>query len=168
MRTSGFIKDSPGKFGPTADNLGYKERLAWTLGKEVDVEGPLHVDILSQNKMLLSNVNIVFKLFRNKPEFYLMQAASDAVKHKIKILEASLLVRRVKINPSVQMAHEIALQKKNACYPITRCEVKAISISKGLTSTNCDNIFLGILPKRIICFFVDQENYNGQVLFKIK
>ncbi|XP_023289846.1 uncharacterized protein F54H12.2-like [Orussus abietinus] len=80
---------------------------------------------------------------------------------KVHILEASLFVRRVNVNPGILLSHERALAKTTAKYPLTRVEVKVMSMHSGLHGETLDNAILGQLPKRIILGFVDNRAFNG-------
>ena len=45
----------------------------------------------------------------------------------MKLTDAYLKIRKVKVNPSISVAHEIALKKGPAIYPIRRVECKSSS-----------------------------------------
>lgn len=70
--------------------------------------------------------------------------------YKVNIIEANLFARRVRINPSVLLAHSKFLTLTTAKYPITKVEVKNVTIPTGVQGETLDNIFLGQLPKRVI------------------
>lgn len=57
------------------------------------------------------------------------------------------MVRRVKISSSVLVAHAKALQLTPTKYPITRVDVKVLTIAAGVQGESLDNIFLGQLRK---------------------
>lgn len=69
------------------------------------------------------------RLVRARDSFHLISTSTDL---KVKINEATLLVRRMKINPSVSFAHNKALEVSTAKYPITRAECKSITIGSGV------------------------------------
>ncbi|KAK4885780.1 hypothetical protein RN001_002051 [Aquatica leii] len=81
--------------------------------------------------------------------------------YKVKILEASLLVRRMRINPTILIAHTKALESTSAKYPITKADVKVLTIPSGIQRKSLDNVFLGQLPKRCIIGFVSNKAFNG-------
>ena len=81
--------------------------------------------------------------------------------YSVHIQEANLLVRRVKISPSVLLAHAQSLSKTTAKYPLTRIEVKAITMHSRIHRETLDNIVLGQLSKRIIIGFVNNKAFNG-------
>ena len=68
--------------------------------------------------------------------------ASD-VNYSAHIHEATLLVRRVKVSPTVLIAHANTLASTTAKYPITRVEVKSCTIYSGITDENLENVILG-------------------------
>ena len=80
---------------------------------------------------------------------------------KIMILDATLLVRKVRISPTVLLAHAAALEKAPAKYPFTRVDLKTITIPVGLQDKSISNLHLGQIPKRIIIGFVTNQAFNG-------
>lgn len=77
------------------------------------------------------------------------------------IIVANLFARRVRINPSVLLAHSKTLTLTTAKYPITKVEVKNVTIPSGVQGKTLDNIFLGQLPKRVIIGFVTNSAFIG-------
>lgn len=122
--------------------------------------GHLHVDVFNQDKFLLNGLEMKINLTRSKNEFCLMDA-TEAGEYKIHVLEATLIIRRVKLNPNVMIAHAKALTKTTAKYPLTRVEVKSFLLSAGILGNCIDNIVIGTLPKRVIIGFVDNRGFNG-------
>ncbi len=164
-----YSKDTAGKMDvvdPTeADdenaNIGLKDRYALTQrSRVVDLIGRIHSDIFFQNKYLLNGVNLKVKLIRSKNEFCLV-SSDGAADYKVQILEASLFVRRMKISPSIQLAHSRALEKGNAKYPIRRVLCKMMSVPAGNITLTQDHVFLGSLPNRIVIGCVDNTAFNG-------
>lgn len=142
----------------TADNKGFYKR--YNLGvtkKHIEMYGHLHCDIFNQDKYLLNGVDVSVKLQHAKKSFHLMaEANADPSVH---IAEAVLYVRKVKINPSILVAHARALAVACAKYPITRVDVKTITVASGVQSKTIDNIYLGQLPKRCIIGMNNEGNF---------
>lgn len=163
-----FFKDTAGKMDvvdPTLDdaeaNLGLKTRRGFTARSNlIDMIGPLHSDIFLQDKLLLSGVDMKVKLTPSASTFCLISSTPDPA-YKVSITHASMLIRRVRVNPSVSLAHARALEVGTAKYPLTRVEVKAFSIPTGTMSISKDNLFLGQLPQRLVIGCVDSDAYNG-------
>ena len=157
-----WYKDTAGKFDVFSDdNLGFKTRkgLAKSSGT-VDMMGRLHSDLFFQDRYLLNNVDVKIRMVRSKDAFAINSTQALAGS-KIKIEEASLFVRKVKLSPAVQMGHIKALEKSTAKYPIRRVDCKVFSIPAGHLSSTQENLFLGQVPKRVVIGFCDTAAYNG-------
>ena len=155
--TAGEMDSLPG----TGKNQGLKTRQHFILGgKTVDLLGHLHCDIFNQDKLLINGVEMKLRLVRSKDSFCLMDASGTG-NFKVKITEAALLIRRVKISPGILIAHAKMLSTTTAKYPLTRVEIKTFTLHSGILGETLDNIILGQLPKRIILGFVDNKAFNG-------
>ena len=157
-----WFQDTEGKMDSGVDdNIGLKKRRSFfENGKTVDLLGHLHCDIFNQEKFLLNGVEMRIRLIRSRDSFCIMDAENTSSIH---LVEASLIVRRVKISPGVLISHAKMLSKACAKYPITRVDVKAIAIHSGVHGETLDNVIMGQLPKRIILGFVDNQAYNGNI-----
>ena len=70
--------------------------------REFDMIGRIHGDIFFEERYLLNEVGIKLRLVRSKDVFCLMDVPGDA---KLHIVHAALFVRKVKLSPSVFIAH---------------------------------------------------------------
>lgn len=163
LSTALYADDSAGHMNSTtADNKGFTTRRSFTSDNKIcDLYGPLHCDLFNVNRYLLGGVEMSIKLQRAKDTFHLMGVANSGA--TFEIIDAELYVRKVKINPSVVMAHNIALGITTAKYPINRVDVKAITIPSGSQTKTMDNVYIGALPKRCIIGFVSTRAFNGSV-----
>lgn len=154
-----WCADTAGQMDDLKDaNAGLTARRDMCADNTIDMIGHLHCDIFSQDRLLLNGVEIRVRLVRSPDKFCLM----DGTNHfKVRIDEANLIMRRVKISPGVLLAHAKALSKTTAKYPLTRVEVKALTMHKDSHGETLDNVILGQLPKRIIIGFVQNKAYNG-------
>ena len=59
------------------------------------------------------------------------------------------------------MAHELALKKGPAVYPIRRVECKSFIVAGGNPSLRKDNAFNGLVPKTFVFALVDSDAFNG-------
>jgi hypothetical protein len=59
------------------------------------------------------------------------------------------------------IAHAKTMLYTTAKYPITRIEVKTITLPRYIQSKTKNNLFLGPLPKRIIIGLVKSDAFNG-------
>ena len=156
-----WYNDTPGHMDDTSSaNAGFTIRSTLTENeKSFDLIGHLHCDVFNKEKYLLNGVELRIKLIRSRDSFCLMETINNC--RAVNIVEATLLVRRAKINPGVLLAHAKALAKTTAKYPLTRVEVKTLTMRGGILGETLDNVILGQLPKRIIIGFVDNKAFNG-------
>lgn len=161
LSTVGWCQDTAGQMDNTADaNAGLeKRREGLTCDTTQDFLGHLHCDVFNQERFLINGVEVRLRLTRSRDSFCLMDTTNKEC--KINILEATLIMRRVKISPGTLLSHARILAKTTAKYPLTRVEVKAISIHSGVHGESIDNIILGQLPRRIIMGFVNNKAFNG-------
>ena len=165
-----FYKDTSTKMD-TADptlagdhanvNLGLKKR--YEFSKEsgiIEMAGPIFCDVFMSERLLLSYVDLKILMNRNVDEFCLMASEADA-DYRVKLTEVYLKIRKVKVNPSISIAHELALKKGPAIYPVRRVECKSFIIPAGNPSLRKDNLYNGLVPKTIIFGMVDSAAFNG-------
>ena len=166
MEAAMFCKDAPNHFNEVIgdDNPGGIARRRRIAGsREVELIGRLHADIFMQPKYLLSYVDLRVKLIRNKQAFLLLTPRVDGqqTEYKVEILDASLVVRKVKISPVISLAHAKVLEKNNAIYPITKNVIRVFHAAMGSYSLQEDNLFLPRIPNKIIIGMVRSEAFNG-------
>ena len=159
-----YYKDTAGKmnsldFTTEANiNAGMKSRgqLA-AQSRVIDMVGRIHADIFFQERYMLNEVNARIKLVRSKDAFCLMGDADN----RVKIMHASLFVRKVKLMPSVFLAHARALERGTAKYPIRRVVCKSFTIPQQYRDVNHEKLFSGQLPTRIVIGLVQNAAFNG-------
>lgn len=161
-----YYKDTAGQMdatNPGADNTndGLRKRAQFTnRNGVVEMIGRLHSDLFFQPKYLLNEVNVKLRLTRSRDTFALMW--EGAAGFKAKILNASMLIRKVKISPSVYLAHANALESGTAKYPIHRVICKTFTIAAGARDASNEKVFAGQLPSRIIVGCVENDAVNGR------
>ena len=89
-------------------------------------------------------------------------AAANA-DYKLKVTVASFFVRKVKINNGIQLNHIEMLDKKlqPAVYPLRRVEMKTCNIGTGSLSWSEENLFQGVMPKKIVVGLVKATAFEG-------
>ena len=166
LSTQMYFKDTAGHMeSRNADNnIGFGNRKAKiSRSSEVEMMGPLNVDLFLQDRLLPPGVDFKIKLIPSKSSFNLVCAqANPQVEYKSIITQASLFVRKVKLNPAVALAIERVLDRGiTAKYPFKRQSLKVFSIPQGQLSHTQDNLFLGQNPTRLFLAIVDTEAFNG-------
>jgi hypothetical protein len=161
LGTSLWQRDTPMHFLATERNEGYMWRRDMTKdNKSIDLLAPLHIDLKSVTKYLINGVDMAIKLTQAKSSFFL-QSTIENPRCNFIIEDAELYVRKIKISPSVLVGHARALSLGTAKYPITRVEVKTITIPAGVQNKSLDSLFTGQMPTRCIVGFVKNTAFNG-------
>jgi hypothetical protein len=161
-----YYKDAATRFEDgnphdAAANTGFKKRHAFFEGGGVvDLMGCIHSDLFFQEKYLPSDVGLRLRLVRNKNAFCLMSSAQQPA-YKIKLHDCKLFVRKIKLSPSVFVAHAKALEVGNAKYPVRRVICKTFTVPRGNLDFSQENLFTGQLPTRLVIGCVDNDSYNG-------
>ena len=169
LSTQMYFKDTAGHMESRNgdNNTGFGNRKAQIArSREVEMMGQLNVDLFLQDRLLPPGVDFKIKLIPSKSAFNLLCAnqanQANPQEYKSVITQASLFVRKVKLNPAVSLAIEKVLARGiTAKYPFKRQSMKVFSIPQGQLSHTQDNLFLGQNPTRLFISMVDTEAYNG-------
>jgi hypothetical protein len=140
-------------------NTDAAERKKWIAESKIfSMCGSLQLDFFDQPKYLIPGVNVHLRLQRNKSEFCL----KSVEKNILQITDTRLLVRRVKVDQSVLIGHQVGLEKRNAIYPIRKTELVSYSLPSGTLSFYKDQIFGDLrLPKFVLITFQLTDQFNG-------
>lgn len=161
------------------DGHGFKTRRSFMHKGCVELSGFLHTELSSQDKALINNTSVRFKLHRNKPEFSIKtrlippavqnestQAAAMRTlittaankQYKIVFTEAILTMRKMKVNPSIATAHQLVLSNNQTVkMPINRVDMKSFTVAKGSLNASFTNIHLGVMPRRVFIAMIDEK-----------
>jgi hypothetical protein len=129
-------------------------------GDSIELMGKLHLDMAFQPRALLGGTQFKLTLVPNEPKFFLMNSDSNIIPEVV-FENAILYVHRSKITWPVLEAHNVALGKSNAKYPICRSHVKAFNINSGNIDVSIDNAISGQLPRRVFLAMVTNDAFNG-------
>lgn len=155
-----FVQDEAGNMD-SVEGSGFVKRKAFMKNGVIQMSDFIHTELCGQNKFLINGVGMRIKFYPSKNSFSLMKTSADQVNYKITFLEAVLVVRKARINPSVMIAHERALTKSNVKMPINRVDVKAITIPSHIQSKSLDNVYIGSMPKRVFVAMVSTSAFNS-------
>jgi hypothetical protein len=145
----------------TATNKGMVKRNSFfNTGNIVSLQGPIHLDLMFQDRYLPSDVGLQLRFIRSKDAFCLMSDGPNPG-FRVKIHECKLLVRKVNISPTVFIEQAKAFEVGNAKYPIRRVVCKSYSVSTGMRDNIHEGLFTGQIPSRIVIGMVENEAFNG-------
>ena len=104
--------------------------------------------------MLINGVDMNIKLTRTPEAFYLL-APKDDTKVRIKIIDFTLFITQVELNPPLLLAHSNVLaMKRKAHYPVTHNQIKTFTASSGTQQISISNAFLGPVRDRTLIVLV--------------
>ena len=145
----------------TGTNEGLKTRYTKTKeGQIIDMEGPLHLDMFQQPKLLLNGVSIGLKLWQNHDPFSII-TDSLSPSYKIQIVDARFKLCVLRPTGDVLLGNEKMIQDSPAMYPYLRSEIKTVSIASGQYSFSADDMFQGLVPSKLIVGLVSNAAFNG-------
>ena len=160
-----WYKDTAGELDSSVSgtgairNKGAQKRMEFTAaGRKIDLIGYIHDDLFRQHRLLPPGVTVKVRFLRARDSFSLISAKSG---YKALLSTAIMYVRKVKINPSVTLAHANVLKKNNMMFPINRVECKVFSVSANSHSAYREGVISGQLPSRIVIGCVRNDAFNG-------
>ena len=100
------------------------------------------------------------RLVRSKDTFCLTSSTPNE-NYKVRISHCKIYLRKIKLSPSVFVAHAKAFEIGNAKWPIRRVVCKTFTVPQGNLDFSQENLFTGQLPTRLVLGCVDNDAYNG-------
>src|SRR5258708_3752109 len=157
LRSAGYfeLSDTPDTHIATSIPLIHRS-------KEFTLFGRLHGDIFNSDKLLINGVPIKIKLTKGRDEFNFIAspaipanqaqniAALAQPTPKLRIRDASIFVRKVKLPPILLAAHAKALQQSNVIILIKRKEVNLLNLPPVQSLFFIDNIYISQIPSQFI------------------
>ena len=161
--TQGEAFDQTDNFDGTPINQGAIQRYKLTsMSKIVDMIFRPCIDLFHQDRPLLPVMDIKIKMTRSPAKFCLMAHDPGTKNYKVQIVQASLIVRQIKLNESIAIAHQTALHRGITCkYPIPRSECMSFTIGANVLDVNKANIINGILPNTVVIGLVGNDSFHG-------
>lgn len=132
-------------------------------GEPIDMLGKLHLDLAFQPRALIGGCRLKFTLVPNNKAFYLNH--DSTVVPTVTFENAALYVTKSKVAYPIVEAHNLALTKGTAKYPIMRSLVKSFTVPTGLLDVNIDNAITGQIPRRMFLALVDSRAYTGTAAY---
>lgn len=166
LQSALWYKDTPGVFDDTdvdyGLNLGLINRSTFTDGgAEVELSGPLLVEICQQGKFLINGVKVRIKMYPNSDEFLLMCTDLDR-KYRVEITDAVYKCCYVKPDPGIIIEQQETLNEKIiALYPFTKSHYGVTQIAKGLSQHSDTNMFSGAVPEQVYVAFTSSKASDG-------
>ena len=129
-------------------------------GNQLEMIGPLMVDVLSCKTYLLPGVNIRVKLYKNRPEFYIV-SSNTSCKAAFIIEKATLLVPKLTIKNEVIIAHAEILKQQPAMFKFQKYISRIHTIPARGRSVTVENLFSDKIPSLVIICLVSSADFSG-------
>ena len=156
----GWCTDDHGKCD-AQDNTGLLNRWNKIVNSQpFDFQGRLHSDMLLQEQLLPNNMNVRLVLSRSRPAFHLMDFNGKSSYH-VRIEEAVLEVRKVKMATSEQLRLEKVLMTSGAKYPLAHVVTRHFTLAAGASTADVDPLFTGQIPTKVMIGLVNNEAFVG-------
>jgi hypothetical protein len=164
--SEGWYMDAPDKFDDISEaNAGAKSRKGKTYNsKTYELYGKPHIDVFNTKNFLISGVDMNVNFELEDSSFYCLKPAANEIIPTVKIMEATMYVRYVKISPGYLLAQHKMLSAKNGNFRFKRNMMKHFIIPQGVISQNFESIFSGALPSTVVVGFVDNAAFNGDYI----
>ena len=164
---SGFVTSfNIQNYNPEAINVGL--HALCTRSKIFTLYGKIHSALFKSDRLLLNGISMHLSFTRAPNEFCLMGTQAVAgppavaeVHPKLVLNNVSLFVRKVKLATNLLNAHALALRTNKAIYPIKSSGVKIFNLPAAQSVFILDNVFMGLLPCKIIFGLVSNNAYGG-------
>ena len=139
-------------------------------GKTWKVISRFPSELAKQPLLIPNRIDLKLVLHRAKHAQYMM-SQDTTFQVKLNITAAQLKLRKIKMDPEFLIAHEILIAKRNATIYFEEKNVLELTINQGVMSFARDDLFRGIIPKKVIVALVDNQaiaGHYGKNPFKIQ
>jgi len=162
----GWTLDTAGQLAVTnghqGANTGLLARHAWiAASRNVRFIFRPHLDLFHQDADIPPNTDIRIRLIPARDSFYLMAVAND-IGYRLQIRNIRFWIRTREVSAACLIGHNQQLHS-GLSFRITMPTVrmKTIAIPAGSQRCEYDNLYMGMLPHRILLAMVSDEHMNG-------
>lgn len=140
------------------------EQASYTNGKAHVLRFRPHIEVFQLSKLLVPRVQIGIQMYFNSPDLFL-----DGVGSAGRLLPEDIKVRlylcQLRLNPSVYRAlmSKMSVDRELVTYPTVRSEIRTFNMQGNQQRYECNNLFQGRIPNRLIVGMVLSEAFNGTV-----
>lgn len=146
----------------STDDEGWKSRNEICEESKVfEVMARPHGEIFNYDKYIFPGLDLRVSFHRSSDTFVMECVGTAAQNVKLKILEAELLVQKVTLLPSIQLAQLKLWQDRPIVYQGTQVLMKSYSLPIGTLQHTNEQLLNGLLPDRLIIGLVGTTNVQG-------
>lgn len=161
LQSQCFHKDTSSQMDTVSPaNQGFFKRARYTGKSEVlAMEGPLYLDMTTQDRLLLNGVEVGLTLYPSSDAFCLM--GPNEQRWQVEIMDAALRICHVTVNPGVILGHAEAMKKTPAMYPLLKSDIRSFTIPSGSYSFVADDVFQGQIPTELMVAMTSAAAFSG-------
>jgi hypothetical protein len=146
---------------PDADeNDGFKTRKALcSKSRKFQFYYPLLIELFQTGKLLPNRCQYRLELTRASDSFCIETDQAEEYKLHFTKLEYHVLFREY--SPSLSMAIEKLWMKEPVKFSVRTPDIRVLHLEGGRAQFHGLNLCNGVLPRKILCFFIQNEHYLG-------
>lgn len=165
LQMAGFEQERPGA-------LDYETRLSTAFlklhdrfkeSKPVQLRGRLMGGIFSIDRFLCPFTQLRLDFHQTSDNFLTLNFEQNSYPVKRKLLDASLLVRKVDVLESLSNALEAKNRTHVYRYPYNNTFIRTLFIGAGATEMPFHELTSDHIPLRVVCGLVDSRAFNGSL-----
>ena len=142
-----------------------KQREYWLAGNRRILRFKPNVEAFQLQKFLPPGIQISIRMYFNSPEVFMNSLARDGAE-KLKFTQDEVKVKlylcQVRLNPTTYRNLALGMQRNLAVYPTVRSDIRTFNIPADDKRYECDNLFQGRIPNRLIVVLVESDAFNGK------
>ena len=132
----------------------------YTDGKRHVLRFTPHIEVFHLNKLLQIGIQMYF----NSPNLFLngVNVAGRLTHESVKV---RMYLCQVRLNPSVyrELMTKMNANRTIVAYPTVRSEIRTFNMQGNQQRYECNNLFQGRIPNRVIVGLVHSDAFNGNV-----
>ena len=123
-----------------------------------------NIEVFHLNKLLVPGVQIGIQMYFNSPNLFVngVGAAGRLTHEDVKV---RMYLCQVRLDPSVyrELMKKMTVNRAVVTYPAVRSEIRTFNMQGNQQRYECNNLFQGRIPNRVIVGLVLSEAFNGNV-----
>ena len=156
-----WIPDQPGDENKVSGYGFLKRKALWALSAKVGFSIPLQIDVLSTDRFLPKDIDLLVKLTK-APDAFLYTTDVATNHYKLMFHDLRISSRRITMSPELILDHDRRFLKgQHAFFPYTLTDIKCHNIPSGSYDARTARIFRRYAPSSILVFFLQSSALTG-------
>lgn len=130
-------------------------------GKSIKLIGPLHSDLMQQERLMLNFVDIIIRMNLSDPSFCLQVEGATTDRPRIQVVDATLHICKKKLFVDNESSILKTLETTTVKYFLNHTMLRHRIVDEGITQCYFDQIFPSTLPRRFVVGLLPAKAMNG-------